>query len=112
MVVSLLVIAGLAWAASAASASSSPSPSDASCSAASVSAHLTHLVPRDGVVAYGCEGDWAYLWATVAVGSAPPVGVTELMHYANGGWFAASRATYCRAGLLPDVVYRRACFSN
>ncbi len=111
MVVSLLVIAGLAWAASAPSASSSPAPSGASCSAASVSAHLTHLVPR-GVVAYGCEGDWAYLWATVGVGQAPPVGVTELMHYENGGWFAASRATYCQPGRLPDVVYRRACFSN
>ena len=105
VVASVVVVAALAWVASRASATVTSGPVAAPCSAASVSAHLTHLAPRGGVVAYGCEGSWAYVWATVSAGPTE-VSVTELMRYSNEGWRAVSRATFCHPDVLPSNVYR------
>ncbi len=91
-----------------ATATASPTPTGSPCTASALTSHLSHVTSVQG---YGCEGGWAYLWATLSVAS-NQVSVTELMSDASGTWRAVSRATYCQAGLLPDVVYRRACFSN
>ena len=104
----LVLVAGLALVATRATATASNGPSAAPCTSAALTSHLTHV---DSVQGYGCEGEWAYLWATVGVGVSE-ISVTELMSYSAGAWLAASRATYCHAGMLPDVVYHRACFSN
>ena len=109
-VTSLIVTAALVVAVARVTSVAAPAPSAAPCSAASVTARLTHVAPG-GVVAYGCEGAWAYVWATLSVGPAR-IGVTELMRYGSSGWTAVSRARYCHPGALPSVVYRRACFSN
>jgi hypothetical protein len=62
---------------------------------------------------YGCEGTWAYVWATVGTGE-QAIGVTQVMSYSvtSARWSIVSRATDCKASLLPSVVYRQGCFSN
>lgn len=104
----LALVAGLALVATRATATSGAGPSAAPCTGDALTAHLTNVV---SVQDFGCEGDWAYLWATVGV-TPNEFSVTELMSYTSSAWRAASRATYCHAGMLPDVVYHRACFSN
>jgi hypothetical protein len=62
---------------------------------------------------YGCEGEWAYVWATVGTGE-EAIGVTEVLHYKAAGdrWAIVSRVTDCKATILPSVIYRQGCFSN
>jgi hypothetical protein len=62
---------------------------------------------------YGCEGQWAFVWATVGSGE-EAIGVTEVLAYSNAAqrWAIVSRATDCKASILPSVVYRQGCFSN
>lgn len=62
---------------------------------------------------YGCEGEWAYMWATVGTGE-EAIGVTQVLAYdaASGRWAIVSRATDCKATILPSVIYRQGCFSN
>ncbi len=113
VVTALVVALGLGWTVSRATATSESPPSAASCSAAAISAPVTHLASTGGVNAYGCEGSWAYLWATIMVGP-NRIGVTELMRFESStrAWRFASRLKYCHPGELPTIVYRRACFSN
>ncbi|HET9089552.1 MAG TPA: hypothetical protein VFN54_04540 [Acidimicrobiales bacterium] len=91
-----------------ATATASPTPVSEPCTASALTSQLSHVT---SVQSYGCEGDWAYLWATLSV-AGNQVSVTELMSDTTGTWSAVSRSTYCHAGSLPDLVYRRACFSN
>ncbi len=113
IVTAAVVAVGLGWLVARATTTSSFAPSAASCSAAALSAPVQHLATTGGINAYGCEGSWAYLWATIMVGP-NRIGVTELMRFDTGAnaWRFASRATYCHPGALPSVIYRRACFSN
>jgi hypothetical protein len=62
---------------------------------------------------YGCEAQWAFVWATVGTGE-QAIGVTEVLNYeaTSSRWAIVSRATYCKATILPSVVYRQGCFSN
>jgi hypothetical protein len=62
---------------------------------------------------YGCEDEWAYVWATVGSGE-EAIGVTEVLAFttASQRWHIVSRATDCKASILPRVVYRQGCFSN
>lgn len=62
---------------------------------------------------YGCEAQWAYVWATVGTG-VQAIGVTEVLNYEArfSRWVIVSRATYCKASILPNVIYRQGCFSN
>jgi hypothetical protein len=67
----------------------------------------------DSIQNYGCEGSWAYVWATVGKGFAA-IGVTEVLAYnaASARWSLVSRATDCKPSILPSVIYRQGCFSN
>jgi hypothetical protein len=61
---------------------------------------------------YGCEGRWAFTWATVGRGLYA-FGVTEVLNYsATNGWALVSRSLDCKASILPHVIYRQGCFSN
>jgi hypothetical protein len=62
---------------------------------------------------YGCEGEWAYVWATVGTGE-QAIGVTEVLAFktTTQRWAIVSRVTHCKASILPNVVYRQGCFSN
>ena len=104
----VLLAGSLLLVAARSTATNSPSPIGAPCSPGALTGLLTHV---SSVQDYGCAGPWAYLWATLSV-SGTQVSVTELMSYASGAWRPVSRATYCHAGLLPETVFHRACFSN
>jgi hypothetical protein len=69
--------------------------------------HLT------SIQSFGCEGTWAYVWATVGTG-VQAIGVTEVLAYsATGGrWTIVSRSVDCKASILPSVIFRQGCFSN
>lgn len=62
---------------------------------------------------YGCEAQWAYVWATVGTGE-QAIGVTEVLHYdaTSSRWAIVSRATDCKATILPSVIFHQGCFSN
>src|SRR5580692_3532435 len=62
---------------------------------------------------YGCEGEWAYVWATVGTGE-DAIGVTEVLAYdaKSARWALVSRVTDCKATILPSVIYHQGCFSN
>jgi hypothetical protein len=94
-------------------ATADPAPSPAPCSAAGLARALDGTLKVTSVSAYGCESNWAYLWANVGSG-ASEVSVTELLRYSSsqGRWLVASRGQDCTAALLPAEIYRRACFSN
>ncbi|MFI5034844.1 MAG: hypothetical protein ACHQFZ_01390 [Acidimicrobiales bacterium] len=110
-VAALVVAAGLA--AGAARSTNAAAPVPASCTPGALGQAFTgplHLVSVDG---WGCEGAFAYTWATV--GTAPnEIGVTEVLRFdaAARQWRIVSRLTYCKPGALPEVVYRLGCFSN
>ncbi len=94
-------------------ATADPAPSPAPCSAASLSAAYSGPLTVTSVDAYGCEGGWAYLWATVGTG-ATQISVTELLAYdsAAGRWRNMPRGLDCSASVVPSVIYHKACFSN
>ena len=62
---------------------------------------------------FGCEDQWAYVWATVGTGE-QAIGVTEVLayHAQSGRWAFVSRVADCKASILPSVIYRQGCFSN
>jgi hypothetical protein len=62
---------------------------------------------------FGCEGEWAYVWATIGTGE-QAIGVTEVLAYdaPSGRWAIVSRAVDCKASILPGVIYHQGCFSN
>lgn len=63
---------------------------------------------------FGCEGQFAYLWATVGTNSVDAIGVTEVLRFksATQNWTIVSRQKYCHPHDLPTFVYRLGCFSN
>ncbi len=88
-------------------------PPEVPCTTGALAAPFTgplHLRSIDG---FGCEGRWAYTWATVGTGI-QSVGVTEVLRFntAQHRWQFASRQIDCKATILPTVVYRQGCFSN
>jgi hypothetical protein len=62
---------------------------------------------------FGCEGKWAFAWATVGTGL-HAIGVTEVLSFdtTNSRWHLVSRLTDCKASILPSVIYHQGCFSN
>jgi hypothetical protein len=67
----------------------------------------------DSIQKYGCEAQWAFVWATVGTGT-HAFGVTEVLNFdvGPGQWKLVSRLTDCKAYILPHVIYRQGCFSN
>ncbi len=113
VVVSLAVVAGLGLGAVGARASQAATPGAAPCTAAALGAAFTGPMALASMQRLGCEGGWAFAWATVGSGQAE-VGVTEVLEYdpTSSAWSFADRATVCVPGVLPDQVYRLGCFSN
>jgi len=110
---SLLLLAAMLVGVSRVSASSSPDMVVVPCDALALSAPFTGSMRFDSFDNFGCQGTWAFVWATV--GLAPhEIGVTEVLRFdeAVGRWRIISRLTYCKPHLLPSVVYRQGCFSN
>lgn len=88
-------------------------PVSTPCSASALSAPYHGPLKVVSVASFGCEGRFAYLWATVGKG-AEEIGVTEVLAYdeATGAWKNASRLTYCVHHRLPAYVQYWGCNSN
>ena len=110
---SLALVALLGVAVSAVGVRRSPVFDAASCSGPSLSAAFTGALRVSDVQSYGCEDDWAYLWATVGRGQVA-VGVTEVLHFEvrSNVWRVSSRLKVCMPGVMPTFIYRQGCFSN
>ena len=113
LVASLLLLAAMLIGAARVSATSSPAMVIVPCDASALAAPFTGSMRFDSFDNFGCQGAWAYVWATV--GLAPhEIGVTEVLRFdeSAGAWRIMSRLTYCKPHVLPSVVYRQGCFSN
>ena len=60
---------------------------------------------------YGCEGNWAYVWATIG-NSQHSVSVTELEQFQPLGWLMVNRSTYCKDSAVPKKIRTLGCNSN
>jgi hypothetical protein len=60
---------------------------------------------------FGCEGNWAYVWATIG-DSQHSVSVTELEEWQPLGWLMVNRLTYCSTTNVPKKIRTLACHSN
>ena len=83
------------------------------CVPEALSAPFTGPLELQSIQHYGCEGNWAFVWATVGTG-AHEIGVTEVLAYdeQRGQWTFANRAVVCKPSTLPPLVYHEGCFSN
>jgi hypothetical protein len=113
LVVAVLILATLIVASFRTTSSSASAPVEAPCTTTALAGAFSgqfHLASIDN---YGCEGGWAFVWATVGQGE-QAIGVTEVLAYdeTTATWSFVSRASDCKATILPSVVYRQGCFSN
>jgi hypothetical protein len=110
-----LLLAGLGVAAATTRSTSSTrtAPLAIDCSASALSAPYTGPLKVRSVDSFGCEGRFAYLWATVGRG-VEEIGVTEVLRYdtRTHAWENALRSTYCTDHRLPTYVERWGCNSN
>ena len=88
-------------------------PLSTPCTASALSAPYHGPLKVVSVASFGCEGRFAYLWATVGKG-AEEIGVTEVLAFdeTTRQWENASRATYCTHHHLPAYVEFWGCNSN
>ena len=113
LVASALLLAALVVASVHTTATATRPPFAVPCSASSLAAAFAGPLQLDSIDHFGCEGSWAFTWATI--GTEPhKVGVTEVLHFnpVTSSWNFASRATVCKPEVLPPDVYRLGCFSN
>jgi hypothetical protein len=110
----LVLVVAAALAAGDARATSSPAPTAAACTPEALGQAFTAgAFGLRSIDAFGCEGGFAYTWATVGTGT-HEIGVTEVLRFDASvqGWSLVSRLIYCKPGLLPERIYRLGCFSN
>lgn len=93
--------------------SSAPAVAQVPCTTGALGSAFGGQLNLSSIQNFGCEGDWAFVWATVGTG-AHAIGVTEVLSYGatRSRWRIVSRATDCKASILPSVIYRQGCFSN
>jgi hypothetical protein len=83
----------------------------ASCTPAGLTKSWSGTFHVQSVQSYGCEGKWAYVWATIG-DTQHSVSVTELEHFEPLGWLLVNRQTYCPTAFLPAKIRKLACNSN
>jgi hypothetical protein len=110
---SVVLLASVVFFSARVSSASSLNASPAGCTPALLAEAFSGPFQLKSIDAFGCSGAWAYAWATVGTGP-QEVSVTEVLRYNAGSakWAFVSRQQYCRAGLLPRLVYEKGCFSN
>lgn len=109
----ILVLAVLVIASTRTTSSASSVPPQAPCNTESLSRAFTGDLQFSSFQNYGCEGDWAFAWATVGSGE-QAIGVTEVLQYSptTQRWSLVSRQTDCKPTILPTDIYKLGCFSN
>jgi hypothetical protein len=113
LVVALVLLVALVVASFHTTSSSRPSPVAVPCTSSALATAFSGQFKLTSIQQYGCEGEWAYAWATVGTGE-HAIGVTQVMHFvqASQKWVFVSRERDCKASILPSVIYRLGCFSN
>jgi hypothetical protein len=93
--------------------SATSAPVAAPCTSDALAEAFTGQLSLTSMQRFGCEGQWAYAWATVGTGQ-QAIGVTQVLRFepASARWVIVSRERDCKASILPSVVYRLGCFSN
>jgi hypothetical protein len=113
LVVAMVLLAALVVASFHTTSSSQRSPAAVPCTIAALGGAFTGHFNLTSMQKFGCEGEWAYAWATVGSGE-QAIGVTQVLHFDRSSqrWVFVSRERDCKASILPSVVYRQGCFSN
>jgi hypothetical protein len=113
LVLAVLVLAALVVLSLQTTSSSVSAGAPVPCTTSSLGQAFDGQFHLASIQMYGCEGQWAYVWATVGTGE-EAIGVTEVLAYntTRARWALVSRAADCKASILPSVVYRQGCFSN
>ncbi len=96
-----------------ATSSSSRAPEAIPCTSGALAVAFSGQLKLTSMQQFGCEGEWAYAWATVGTGQ-HAIGVTQVLHFdgTSSRWVIVSRGRDCKASVLPSVIYRLGCFSN
>jgi hypothetical protein len=113
LIAALVLLAALAVASFHATSSSRRAAAAVPCTSSALGGAFGGHFKLASIQQYGCEGEWAYAWATVGTGE-HAIGVTQVMHFEQAAqrWVIVSRQRDCKASILPSVVYRLGCFSN
>jgi hypothetical protein len=113
LVVAALVIIALVVVSFRSTSTSTTAPPPVPCTTATLGRAFSGQVHLSSIQNFGCEGVWAYVWATVGTGE-HAIGVTEVLNYSipRARWSIVSRLADCKASVLPHVIYRQGCFSN
>jgi hypothetical protein len=113
LIVATIILAALVVASFRTTSVTVSSPIAAPCTSSALARAFTGHFKLASIQQFGCEGEWAYAWATVGTGE-EAIGVTQVMHFdlASQRWVFVSRERDCKASILPSVVYRQGCFSN
>jgi hypothetical protein len=109
----VLVLAALLVGATKVTENTSAAPLVAPCSASALSAPYHGIDSVKAVNSFGCEGHWAYLWATIGTGI-HEIGVTDVLYFnsATSSWRNVSRLKDCNPQHLPRYVEFWGCNSN
>jgi hypothetical protein len=113
LVIAIVVIAALVALSVRTTATSESAAPSIPCTTSALGVGFSTQMHLTSFQNFGCEGEWAYAWATIGAGQ-HAIGVTEVLSYSvtKGRWSIVSRLTYCKASILPSVIYRQGCFSN
>ena len=111
--VAVLLLAGLVVSASAAWCQRSSMPESTPCVPSALAGAFHGPLALTHLDYYGCEGPWAFAWATIGSG-ARAVGVTEVLYFdsRSSHWRFAQRAAVCGNATLPARIDSRGCHSN
>ncbi len=110
---SFLLVAGMFVGSVRPTSTEAVAPSALPCTSGALGGAFTGAPSLRSLDNFGCQGNWAFTWATVGTGL-QQIGVTDVLHFeaTSGRWVLVARAQYCKPQLLPSVVYRLGCFSN
>jgi hypothetical protein len=113
LVIAIVLLVALVVASLHTTSSSQPAQAAAPCTSSALGGAFAGHFNLTSMQKYGCEGEWAYAWATVGTGE-QAIGVTQVMHFEQSSqkWVFVSRERDCKASILPSIVYRQGCFSN
>jgi hypothetical protein len=113
LIVAIVLFAALVVATLHATSRSQPAQAATPCTQSALAGAFAGHFHLTSMQKYGCEGQWAYAWATVGTGE-QAIGVTQVMHFDRSSqvWAIVSRERDCKASILPSIVYRQGCFSN
>jgi len=109
----VLLLMGLVVSASEARCQRSTMPESTPCYSGALAGAFHGPLALTHLDNYGCEGPWAFAWATIGSG-AHAVGVSEVLYFdaRSSHWRFAQRAAVCGNATLPARIDSLGCHSN